>query len=293
MKLTKNNKIKINSLKKEFESLSKGKDSLLDIIFEAELPESVYNSNAIENSTLTIDETERILMGLEVSRNISIREVFEAKNLARIYSYIKKINQPRPLDKELVLFLHNMLITNIDDDIAGRFRKENEYVRVGTYIAPPPDEVETMIDELLLNYKLDTETYFLQKIINFHLEFETIHPFCDGNGRVGRILINYQLMEAGFPPIIIRNKIRSDYHFSFSEYQNNNKSESMNKIIYLSLLESFHKRAAYLKGKKIVLLKMYSENRKRSFNSLLNSARRQTVPAFREKGVWKMGVDYK
>ncbi|MGH7886176.1 MAG: Fic family protein [Thermodesulfobacteriota bacterium] len=290
MTLTKKNEKKISRLKNEFELLSKGKDSLLDIIFEAELPESVYNSNAIENSTLTIDETERILMELEISRNISLREVFEAKNLARIYGYIKKVNQSKPLDKELILFLHNMLIANIDDDIAGRFREENEYVRVGTYIAPAPDKVESLIDELLQDYKSDTETYFLEKIINFHLEFETIHPFCDGNGRIGRILINYHLMELGFPPVIIRNKIRSDYHSSFSEYQKNKRNGLLSNIIYLSLTESLYKRITYLQEKKIISLKEHSKLSKRSFNSLLNSARRQTIPVFREKGLWKIGI---
>ena len=78
------NKKKIENLQKEYNSLRKGKESLLDIIDEAELPENVYNSNAIENSTLTLKETEKILMEMEISRNISLREVFEAKNLARV-----------------------------------------------------------------------------------------------------------------------------------------------------------------------------------------------------------------
>ncbi len=79
MAINKSLKTKIDSLKKEYDSLRQDKESLLTIIFEAELPESVYNSNAIENSTLTIAETEKILLDLEVSRNVSVREIFEAK----------------------------------------------------------------------------------------------------------------------------------------------------------------------------------------------------------------------
>ena len=80
---------KIDILKKEFDRLKQGKEALLALIDEAEIAESVYNSNAIENSTLTLKETEKIIMEMEISRNISLREVFEAKNLARIFSFIK------------------------------------------------------------------------------------------------------------------------------------------------------------------------------------------------------------
>ncbi len=79
MAISKDIKEKINILKQEYDSLKKNKESLLDIVFESELPESIYNSNAIENSTLTISETEKILLDMEVSRNVSVREVFEAK----------------------------------------------------------------------------------------------------------------------------------------------------------------------------------------------------------------------
>ena len=82
-------KNKIKELKTEYERLAKGRESLLDIIDESELSESVFNSNAIENSTLTLKETERILLEMEVSRNVSVREVFEAKNLARVMEYAK------------------------------------------------------------------------------------------------------------------------------------------------------------------------------------------------------------
>jgi len=102
------------------------KESLLDIVFESELSESVYNSNAIENSTLTILETEKILLNLEVARNVSIREVFEAKNLAQIFKYIKKKININNIDKDLILLLHKMLIDNIDQNIAGKFRQKGQ-----------------------------------------------------------------------------------------------------------------------------------------------------------------------
>ncbi len=280
----------IKVLKGKYDQLRKGKESLLKLIDESELPESVFNSNAIENSTLTLKETERILLALEVSRNISVREVFEAKNLARVLEYIKGKNIEAELSLELILFLHKMLMGNISDDIAGRFRTKGEYVRVGTHIAPAPEHVEGMIEAILIDFSADQSAYFIDKIARFHLDFETIHPFCDGNGRMGRVIINYQLGRWGFPNIMIRDKEKKTYYQSFDDYKTLKKTKTMEKITTLALTESLHKRIAYLQGDKITSLADYAKVHNKSINALLNSARRQTIPAFREKGIWKIGA---
>lgn len=294
MSITQPIKYRIQLLRVEFDSSKKGKESLLTIIDEAEIPENVYNSNAIENSTLTLKETEKILLEQELSRDVSLREVFEARNLARVISY-KRGNAEKNniLTKELMLLLHQMLIGGIDDSIAGRFRKKGEYVRVGTYIAPAPEHIERMIEEILFRYYSNLDNYFLEKIAKFHLAFETIHPFCDGNGRIGRVIINYQLMQAGFPRIIIRNKDKSAYYQAFKIYREKKETKAMEKILALALMESLHKRLAYLKGDNIITLSEYIKKHKLSAPAVTNAARRQTIPVFREKGVWKIGEDFK
>ena len=281
---------RIESLKVEYDSLRRGKESLLRMIDEVEIPESVYNSNAIENSTLTLKETEKILLEMEVSRDVSVREVFEAKNLARVTEYIRSKSFEMELTEETILLLHHMLIGGIDDGVAGRFRKSGEYVRVGTHVAPGPEKVEKMIRELLLKESSDLTTYFLDKIAAFHLAFETIHPFCDGNGRIGRVLINWQLQRLRFPMIIIRNKEKQDYYRAFREYNQNKKAKTMEHILTHALLESLHKRIAYLKGQTISTLSDYARKRNQSAPAIFNAAKRQTIPAFREKGVWKIGI---
>lgn len=288
MSITKPIRNRIAELKKSYERFRKGKDSLLQIIDEAELPENVYNSNAIENSTLTLKETEKILLELEVSRNLSLREVFEAKNLAKIAEYIKSKSTEKNLDEDVILLLHRMLMTNIKDEIAGRFRQKGEYVRVGTYIAPAPEHIERLIEQNLIEYNTNTEVYFTDKIARFHLEFEHTHPFIDGNGRMGRVIINYQLLRLGFPPIIIRDKEKQDYYKSFVEYDDKTDTRRMENIIALALLESLNKRVAYLKGESIITLAEYSKNQEKTLSTLINAAHRQTIPAFREKGVWKI-----
>lgn len=279
---------RIKELREAYETLRPGKESLLQLIDEAELPENVYNSNAIENSTLTLKETEKILLEMEVSRNVSLREVFEAKNLARVVEYIKSKGKTFEVNSETILLLHKMLISNINDSIAGRFRQAGEYVRVGTYIAPAPELVERMIENNILQYLSDQDTYFSDKIARFHLEFEHTHPFLDGNGRIGRVLINCQLQLLGLPPVIIRNKEKQEYYQAFREYDEKKDTKIMERIISLALMESLHKRIAYLKGEEIIKLSEYAKSGEKSLSTLLNSARRQSIPAFREKGVWKI-----
>jgi len=282
---------RIKALKKEYERLRKGKESLLKLLDEAELSESVYNSNAIENSTLTLPETEKILLEMEVTRKVSLREVFEAKNLARVMEYLTS-KDTQNLDNEFILLLHKMLLGNINDEFAGRFRKAGEYVRVGTYIAPPPEFIEQYMKDLLIHFQTDSDAYFLDKIVDFHLQFEHIHPFCDGNGRIGRVLMNFQLRQIGFPPLIIRNKEKQAYYKALRAYDGRKNEKPMGKILALALLESLHKRVAYLKGTKIISLSEFAKKKREKLPTLNNAAKRQTIPAFREKGVWKTGSGF-
>ena len=276
-------------MKREYDTLRPGKESLLSMIDEVEVPESVYNSNAIENSTLTLEETERILLEQMLSRNVSVREVFEAKNLARVTEYKRNKVKDSELSNDLILLFHQMLMGGIDDSIAGRFRRRGEYVRVGTHIAPAPEQVERMMGDILVEYSSDLDSYFLDKIALFHLDFEVIHPFCDGNGRIGRVLINFQLIKLGLPRVIIRDSEKKTYYRAFRDYEDQRRTRTMESILALALVESLHKRVSYMKGEPIVRLSEYVRQNGLSAPAVTNAARRQTIPAFRERGVWKIG----
>ncbi len=105
---------------------------------------------------------------------------------------------------------------------------------------------------------------------------------------MGRVIINYQLARFEFPNIIIRDKEKQTYYEAFGEYKDLKKTKTMEKIITLALTKSY-KRIAYFQGDKISTLADYAKAHKKSVNALLNAAHRQTIPAFREKGVWKIG----
>ncbi len=292
MALNKTIRDRIDKLKHDFDQLNKGKEALLRVLDEAEIPENVYNSSAIENSTLSLQETERILLEQEVARNVALREVYEAKNLSTVSGYIQG-KQEREITPEFILLLHRMFMANVGDEIGGRFREGKEYVRVGTHIPPAPEKIPALIVDLLEAYRDTTDLYPVDRIALFHLQFESIHPFNDGNGRVGRVLINLQLQSLGYPSMMVRDKEKKDYYKAFNVYQvNKRKTNGMEKVIALGLMESLHKRLTYLRGEEIIPLAEYGKINGKNISALLNGAKRQTIPAFREKGTWKISKSY-
>jgi len=282
---------KISELRERYYKSAVGKEALIKLLSETEVAEQVYNSNAIENSTLTLEETEKILLQIDLDRYINERELFEAKNLARVVEYINSKSKERELNLETILFLHKMLISNIRDDVAGRFRQDNEFVRVGNHIAPSPKEVVGLLEKAFVTYNASNQENIIKRIARLHLTFENIHPFMDGNGRIGRVINNYLLIREGFVPINIKFIDRAKYYEAFKEFDKNSEVSVMEEIVGKALTCSYHKRLAYLEDKKIVTLSEYAKIKKISHTNLLNKANRQSIEAFLEKGVWKIALD--
>ncbi len=282
---------KVNALRERYYKALIGKDALMKLVSEAEIADQVYNSNAIENSTLSLEETEKILLQIDLDRYISDREIFEAKNLARVVSYIDKRAKEQELASDVILSLHKMLISNIRDEIAGRFRQRGEYVRVGSHIAPAPEEIKGGLEKMFSEYHATSHENIIKRIARLHLSFEYLHPFMDGNGRIGRVINNYLLIREGFVSINIKFIDRKKYYDAFREFQDRGVTEIMEEIVGKALTNSYHKRLAYLENKKISTLVDYAKNKKISHSNLINKANRQTIEAFLEKGIWKIGED--
>ena len=281
---------KVHSLRERYYLRSLKKEPLLKLIDEAEISEQVYNSNAIENSTLSLEETEKILLQIDLDRYISERELFEAKNLARVVAYINTKAKETELGLEVILLLHKMLLSNIRDDVAGRFRKNNEWVRVSNHVAPDPKLVVKKLEEMLIQYYSASTKTIIKKIALLHLTFENIHPFVDGNGRIGRVINNYLLIREGYVPINIKFIDRELYYNAFAEFDKKDKTSIMEEIVGKALTNSYHKRLAYLEGKEIIDLAVYAKRNGISHSNLINKAKRQTIEAFFEKGKWKIGI---
>ena len=285
-------KDKIQALHQQFINLVKGNEAILKEITLAEIPEMVYNSNAIENSTLSLEDTEKILYGGSLDRKVNVREIYEAKNLAKLTESL--LEKPKSLlNNKLILSMHKTLLTDIDEKIAGRFRVGKEWVRVGNHLGANPQFVPTLMQELVDNFNQNKISYFLDAVAHFHAEFETIHPFVDGNGRMGRVLINLQLMNLGFPPIIIQNKSKhTEYYPLFTQYQSTLKSGGFTELFALLLQESLNKRITVLTVKKIIPLSVWAKQSGIKPNVAANKAKRQTIPAFRMREKWMIAEGF-
>lgn len=285
-------KDRIEELHKQYLNFANGNETVLKEITLAEIPEMVYNSNAIENSTLSLEDTEKILSGGSLYRKVNIREVYEAKNLAKLTESLLEKNKTI-LSTKLILSMHKTLLTDIDDNIAGRFRSGKEWVRVGNHLGANPQFVPTLMQELVDNYNKNKISYFLDTVAHFHAEFETIHPFVDGNGRMGRVLINLQLMNLGLPPIIIQNKSKhTEYYPLFTKYQSTLKSGGFTELFALLLQESLNKRITILTAKKIIPLSVWAKQSGIKPNVAANKAKRQTIPAFRMREKWMIAEGF-
>lgn len=287
--ITKN---RIAILSAQYKELIANNEDAIRQIAIAEIPEMVYNSNAIENSTLTLKDTEDILLRDSIKKDHDIREIYEAKNLAKITQNLLD-NSAVLLDTKLILKLHKTLLSGISDDWAGRFRSGKEWVRIGTHVGANPDFVPGLVSDLLNDYHGLNNRYFLESIAWFHAEFETIHPFNDGNGRLGRVLINQQLMNLGYPPIIIPNKGKhTNYYPAFDSYRVTAKYDAFTELFAGLLIESLYKRITLLSAPKVITVSAWAKANNVAGNIAANKASRGTIPAFRMREKWTIAADF-
>ena len=286
-------KKRIQALQTEYARLSTEHMRANYEITLAEIPEMVYHSNAIENSSLTLEDTEDIIQEGRIRHGAKVREIYEAKNLADVIHIV--IENPRQrLSVPYILSLHRILMSGIDDRAAGRFRMGGEQPIFGQGLGANPDFTSSLVSQLIDQYKGDRRRYFLEKIAYFHAEFEDIHPFVDGNGHIGRVLINQQLQALGYPPIIIQSKNKdADYHELFNDYHRTESLEEFVQLFMLALIESLHRRIALLSESKTITIREWAEQNKVAQNAALNKARRQTIPAFRQNKAWMIRADFK
>ena len=202
-------------------------------------------------------------------------------------------NPETEISVSLILQLHRILMQNIRDDAAGRFRTNKEWVRVGNHIGANPQFVHGFMSDLVKKYNASDDQYFLDKIVYFHAEFENIHPFIDGNGRIGRLLINEQLDLLDLPPILIPNKSKNEeYYPALEEYSNFNKLDRLSDFFARLLIEALYRRITRLTAPRIISVSDWAKQNQMSAQSATNKAIRGTIPAFRLRGHWMIDADF-
>lgn len=237
----------INSLKKSLDSCRPLTPAEVDAIKEVFLVEHTYNSNAIEGNTLTLQETALVLQGVTIDKK-PLKDHLEAVGYKEAFQYVEELaKQDKDLSEFDIKSIHNLVLADRPED-RGTFRRVN--VRIAGALTNPvqPYLIEPKIEELLNNYKVWSKTmHIVERVANFHLQFESIHPFIDGNGRTGRLIMNLQLIKEGLPAINIKFADRRKYYDAFDEYSRTGSSEAMTKLVGEAVISRLREMIEILK----------------------------------------------
>ena len=218
----------------------------LERLNEEFLTEYTYNSNAIEGNTLTLRETDMVLRGLTIDQK-SLKEHLEVIGHKEAFDFVTELVKEKcEINERVIKQIHYLVLADKKDD-RGVYRRVPVRIMGAAHETAQPYLIVTKMEELLRNY-LASEEHIVTKLARFHIEFEGIHPFIDGNGRTGRLLVNLELMKAGYPPIDIKFTDRIAYYNAFDEYHVKHNLKAMESLfakyinerldIYLKMLQN-------------------------------------------------------
>lgn len=178
--------------------------------------EYTYNSNAIEGNTLTLRETDLVLRGLTIDRK-PLKDHMEAVGHKEAFDFVSELVKDNvPISEGIIKQIHCLVLADKRED-RGVYRRVPVRIMGAQHEPVQPYLIEPKMEQLLYDFAASTE-HIVTKLARFHIEFEDIHPFIDGNGRTGRLLVNLELMKSGFPPIDIKFTDRIAYYNAFDEY---------------------------------------------------------------------------
>lgn len=199
-----------------------------------------YHSNAIEGNTLTLLETKVVLEGITVGGK-ALREHFEAINHRDAILYVEDIiKKNEPFSEWQIRNIHQLILKNIDDENAGRYRQQNVLISGAT--TNPPDY--TLLNEKMAQfidwYNTDAhKLHPLERAAKVHADFVGIHPFIDGNGRTSRLLMNLELLKAGYPPSVITVDNRLAYYEALDQWMAYGNTEPFMNLVATVVLDGF------------------------------------------------------
>ena len=207
--------------------------------------EYTYNSNAIEGNTLTLRETDMVLRGLTIDQK-PLKDHMEAVGHKEAFDFVRELVQDNvPISERVIQQIHYLVLADKKDD-RGVYRRVPVRIMGAQHEPVQPYLIQPRMEQLMLSFAESTE-HIITKLARFHIEFEGIHPFIDGNGRTGRLLVNLELMKAGYPPIDIKFTDRIAYYNAFDEYYTKGNLAAMEKLFagyvnarldqYLSMLK--------------------------------------------------------
>lgn len=226
---------RIDQKKKELDGrrpLTEGEVARLNEEF---IVEYTYNSNAIEGNTLTLRETDLVLRGLTIDKK-PLKDHMEAVGHKEAFDYVSELAKENvPISESVIKQIHFLVLADKKDD-RGVYRRVPVRIMGAQHEPVQPYLIEPKMEQLLRDFAESSE-HIVTKLARFHIEFEGIHPFIDGNGRTGRLLVNLELMKAGYPPIDIKFTDRITYYNAFDEYYVKHNLSTMENL-FASYIEA-------------------------------------------------------
>lgn len=220
--------LQIDRKKKELDSkrpLTEGEAARLNEEF---IVEYTYNSNAIEGNTLTLRETDLVLRGLTVDKK-PLKDHMEAVGHKEAFDFVGElVKDNAPISESIIKQIHCLVLADKKDD-RGVYRRIPVHILGAKNEPVQPYLIEPKMQQLLQDF-VKSDEHIVTKLARFHIEFEGIHPFIDGNGRTGRLLVNLELMKAGYPPIDIKFTDRMAYYNAFDEYHIKHNLSAMENL---------------------------------------------------------------
>ena len=190
--------------------------------------EYTYNSNAIEGNTLTLRETDLVLRGLTIGQK-PLKDHMEAVGHKEAFEFVSELVKDKvPMSESIIKQIHYLVLADKKDD-RGVYRRVPVRIMGAQHEPVQPYLIQPKMEQLLIDFAESTE-HIVTKLARFHIEFEGIHPFIDGNGRTGRLLVNMEFMKVGFPPINIKFTDRIAYYNAFDEYHIKHNLSAMEKL---------------------------------------------------------------
>ena len=218
----------IDNKKKELDSkrsLTKGE---IERLTEEFIVEYTYNSNAIEGTPLTMRETDMVLRGLTIDKK-PLKDHMEAVGHKEAFDFVRDLVKDNvPISESIIKQIHYLVLADKKED-RGVYRRVPVRIMGAKHEPVQPYLIQPQMQQLLEKYRNSIE-HIIPKLARFHIEFEGIHPFIDGNGRTGRLLVNLELMKAGYPPIDIKFTDRIAYYNAFDEYHGKHNLGAMEKL---------------------------------------------------------------
>jgi Fic family protein len=191
-----------------------------------------YHSNAIEGNTLTLSETKVALEGITVGGK-TIQKHLEAINHKEAILYVEEIVQRRePLSEWQIKNIHRLILKGIHDEYSGIYRRENVLISGARHIPPDALQIPLLMEQFVS--RIEKESADLHPVAGasiIHSDFVKIHPFIEGNGRTARLMLNFELMKNGYPPIVIEKEQRAEYYSALDEAHTTGDLTSFTELV--------------------------------------------------------------